>query len=45
MGDTEKAEKIKTTRFMRTHVTGVAPVEITTFALQRGITWEEALEK
>lgn len=45
MGNTENVEKIWSTRFERKHATGTAPIEVTTVAVNRGISWEEALEK
>lgn len=45
MGNTENAEKIRTSRFIRRHATGTAPIEVTTVAINRGIPWEEAHEK
>lgn len=42
LGNTDKAEKIKSTQFIRRHATGVAPVNVTTVALERGVSWEEA---
>ncbi|XP_055306092.1 protein strawberry notch-like [Sitodiplosis mosellana] len=45
MGNTNNAEKIRSMRFIRRHATGTAPIEITTVAVNRGISWEEAIEK
>lgn len=45
MGNTDNAQKIKNLRFMRKHVTGVAPINVTTVALERGMTWEQAVKK
>lgn len=45
LGNTENAEKISSTRIMRRHATGTAPIELTTVAIERGISWEEILEK
>lgn len=44
LGNTDKAEKIKSIRFFRKHASGVAPVDLTTVALERGIPWEDALK-
>lgn len=45
MGNTNNAEKIRSIRFMRKHATGTAPIDVTTVAVNRGITWEEAIER
>lgn len=44
LGNTDKADKIKNIRFIRKHASGVAPVDLTTVALERGISWEDALK-
>lgn len=45
MGNTNNAEKIKSSRFIRRHATGTAPIEVTTVAINRGLSWEDALKK
>lgn len=45
LGNTENAKKIHSIQFMRRHATGTAPIELTTVEIERGISWEEILEK
>lgn len=45
LGNTDNAEEISSNRFMRKHVTGISPITLTKVALERGMSWEDALEK
>ncbi|KAJ6650177.1 Protein strawberry notch like 1, partial [Pseudolycoriella hygida] len=45
IGRPENINRISTKRFFHQHATGVAPVEIHTVRVDRGISWDEAFEK
>jgi hypothetical protein len=41
----ENVKRIKLIRFFRKHSTGVAPIELQTVHVERGMIWQEAMEK
>jgi P-loop containing NTP hydrolase pore-1/C-terminal domain on Strawberry notch homologue len=41
----ENVKRIKLVRFFRKHSTGVAPIELQTVHVERGMIWQEAIEK
>ncbi|XP_055677272.1 protein strawberry notch isoform X2 [Lutzomyia longipalpis] len=41
----ENVTRIKLTRFIRKHATGVAPTELHTVHVERGMIWQEAIDK
>lgn len=41
----ENVTRIKLTRFFRKHSTGVAPTEMHTVQVERGMIWQEAIDK
>lgn len=41
----ENVSRIKLIRFMRKHATGVAPTELHTVQVERGMIWQEAIDK
>lgn len=44
VGEPERIKRISATRFFRRHATGIAPVELHTVRVDRGMSWDEALE-
>jgi hypothetical protein len=41
----ENVKRIKLIRFLRKHSTGIAPIELQTVHVERGMIWQEAMEK
>lgn len=41
----ENVVRTKLIRFIRKHATGVAPTELHTVQVERGMIWQEAIEK
>lgn len=41
----ENVKRIKHVRFLRKHSTGIAPIELQTVYVERGMIWQEAMEK
>ncbi|XP_055535326.1 protein strawberry notch isoform X2 [Wyeomyia smithii] len=41
----ENVTRVKITKFMRKHSTGVAPIELHTVQVERGMIWQEAIDK
>lgn len=39
------AKRIRNTRFLRKHSTGIAPIELQTVHIERGMIWQEAMDK
>lgn len=38
-------KRVRTVMFLRKHATGIAPTELHTVHVERGMSWPEALEK
>lgn len=45
MGKSENVTRIKLIRFFRKHATGISPVELNTVHVERGMMWQEAVDK
>lgn len=45
MGDINKVKILDTQVFLRKHATGVAPIELHTVEVDRGLTFDKAAEK
>lgn len=45
IGDPEKIKRISKVCFTRRHATGLSPIELHTVRVDRGITWDQAVEK
>lgn len=41
----ENVTRVKMIRFIRKHATGVAPTELHTVSVERGMIWQEAIDK
>lgn len=41
----ENVTRTKLMRFIRKHVTGIAPAELHTVQVERGMIWQEAIDK
>ena len=41
----ENVKRIRLIRFLRKHSTGIAPIELQTVQVERGMIWQEAMEK
>lgn len=41
----ESVQRTKLVRFIRKHATGVAPTELHTVQVERGMIWQEAIDK
>ncbi|XP_017102431.2 protein strawberry notch isoform X1 [Drosophila bipectinata] len=41
----ENVNRVRLTRFLRKHATGVAPTELHTVRVERGMIWQEAIDK
>lgn len=41
----ENVTRIKLIRFIRKHATGIAPTELHTVQVERGMIWQEAIDK
>lgn len=41
----ENVTRIKLVRFIRKHATGIAPTELHTFQVERGMIWQEAIDR
>ena len=41
----EDVSRIKLVRFIRKHATGIAPTELHTVQVERGMIWQEAIDK
>ncbi|KAG4065553.1 hypothetical protein HA402_013323 [Bradysia odoriphaga] len=41
----ENVTRVKMIRFIRKHATGVAPIELNTVSVERGMIWQEAIDK
>lgn len=41
----EDVSRIKLIRFIRKHATGIAPTELHTVQVERGMIWQEAIDK
>lgn len=41
----ENVTRVRLVRFMRKHATGVAPTELHTVRVERGMIWQEAIDK
>ncbi|XP_031633678.1 protein strawberry notch isoform X2 [Contarinia nasturtii] len=44
LGKSENVTRIKLVRFLRKHATGVAPIELHTVHVERGMIWQEAID-
>lgn len=44
LGKSESVTRIKLIRFLRRHATGVAPIELHTVQVERGMIWQEAID-
>lgn len=44
LGKSENVSRIKLIRFLRKHATGVAPTELHTVQVERGMIWQEAID-
>lgn len=45
LGKSENVTRIKLIRFLRKHATGVSPIEMHTVHVERGMIWQEAIDK
>lgn len=41
----ENVTRVRLVRFVRKHATGVAPTELHTVRVERGMIWQEAIDK
>lgn len=41
----ENVTRVKMTRFFKKHSTGIAPTEVHTVQVERGMIWQEAIDK
>ena len=41
----ENVTRVKMIRFLRKHSTGIAPIELQTVKVERGMIWQEAIDK
>lgn len=44
LGKSESVTRVKLIRFLRKHATGVAPIELHTLQVERGMIWQEAID-
>lgn len=44
LGKSESVSRIKLIRFLRRHATGIAPIELHTVQVERGMIWQEAID-
>lgn len=45
MGKSEEVSRMKMIRFYRKHATGISPIEMNTVHVERGMIWQEAVDK
>lgn len=45
LGKSESVMQLKVIRFLRKHATGIAPIEMHTVQVERGMIWQEAIDK
>lgn len=45
MGKSEEVSRMKLIRFYRKHATGISPIEMNTVHVERGMIWQEAVDK